>query len=72
MPAEGRSILTVVGERDRPPLEAAIARAADGQGDIAPVDAALAGEGSRSARFYVSAVDESGVVRRSGRSTVEI
>ena len=39
-------------------LEAAIAKAADGQGDIAPVDAALAGEGSRSARFYVSAVEE--------------
>ena len=34
-------------------------KAADGQGDIAPVDAALAGEGNRSARFYVSAVEES-------------
>jgi two-component system cell cycle sensor histidine kinase/response regulator CckA len=58
LPAEGRSILTVVAEQDRPALEAAIGRAADGQGDIAPVDGALAGEGSRAARFYVSAVDE--------------
>ena len=49
---------TVVAERDRAALEAAIVKAADGQGEIAPVDAALAGEGSRSARFYVSAVDE--------------
>ena len=38
---EGRSILAVVAERDRAALEAAIAKAADGQGDIAPVDAAL-------------------------------
>jgi len=58
LPAEGRSILTVVAEGDRAALEAAIGKAADGQGDIAPVDGALAGEGSRAARFYVSAVDE--------------
>src|SRR5712671_65832 len=58
-PAEGRSILMVAAEPDRPALEAAIARAASGQGDIAPVDGALAGEASRAARFYVSAVDES-------------
>jgi len=58
VPAEGRSILSAVAERDRAGFEAAIVRAADGQGDIAPVDAALAGRGSRSARFYVSAVDE--------------
>ena len=57
-PAEGRSILTVVGEADRGALEAAIAKAANGQGDIAPVDGVLAGGTSRSARFYVSAVDE--------------
>ena len=59
LPAEGRSILTVVAEPDRAALEAAIAKAADGQGDIAPVDGMLSGEGNRSARFYVSAVDES-------------
>jgi two-component system cell cycle sensor histidine kinase/response regulator CckA len=58
LPAEGRSILAAVAERDRARMDAAIVRAADGQGDIAPVDAALVGRGSRSARFYVSAVDE--------------
>ena len=58
VPAEGRSIVTAIAERDRARVEAAIARAADGQGDIAPVDAALAARGSRSARFYVSAVEE--------------
>jgi two-component system cell cycle sensor histidine kinase/response regulator CckA len=58
VPTEGRSILAVVAERDRTALGAAIARAADGQGDIPPVDAALAGEGNRSARFYISAVED--------------
>jgi two-component system, cell cycle sensor histidine kinase and response regulator CckA len=56
--AEGRDIYAAVAERDRPALQAAIARAADGQGDVAPVDAALAGSGNRSAFFYVSAVEE--------------
>ena len=58
LPAEGRSILTVVADHNRAALEAAISKAADGQGDIAPVDVALAGEGNRSARFYVSAVED--------------
>src|SRR5229473_6385729 len=57
-PAEGRSILAVVVERDRAGLAAAIGRAADGQGEIAPIDAALAGDVNRSARFYVSAVEK--------------
>jgi two-component system, cell cycle sensor histidine kinase and response regulator CckA len=57
VPAEGRSILTVVAERDRGALEAAIAKAADGQGDIGPLDAALSGDENRSASFYVSAVE---------------
>jgi two-component system, cell cycle sensor histidine kinase and response regulator CckA len=52
------SILGVVAERDRGTLEAAIRRAADKQGEIPPVDAALAGPGERYARFYVSAVEE--------------
>jgi two-component system cell cycle sensor histidine kinase/response regulator CckA len=52
------SIMSVVTERDRPVLEAAIRRAAEGQGDIAPVDAALAGARERWARFYVAAVEE--------------
>jgi two-component system cell cycle sensor histidine kinase/response regulator CckA len=55
---KGRSILATVSERDRDALEAAIRKAAEGQSDVAPVDAALAGNGERWGRFYVSAVDE--------------
>ena len=58
--ADGRSILAVVAERDRAALEAAIGRAADKQGEIDPVDATLEGAGDRSARFYVTAVEEDG------------
>jgi two-component system, cell cycle sensor histidine kinase and response regulator CckA len=54
----GRTILAVVAERDRAGLEAAIRCAADKQGEIDPVDAPLAGAGDRSARFYVTAVEE--------------
>jgi two-component system cell cycle sensor histidine kinase/response regulator CckA len=56
--ARSRTIRAIVAERDWPPLEAAIVQAAQGRGDIAPVDAALAGQGERSARFYVTAVGE--------------
>src|SRR5271169_6838383 len=57
----GRSISAIVAERDRPALDTAIAEAAQGKGDITPVDAALAGAGvaaaggERFARFYVTA-----------------
>jgi len=53
-----RSILAVVAERDRPALEATIRKAGEGQGDIAPVEAALAGSSERWASFFVSAVEE--------------
>jgi two-component system cell cycle sensor histidine kinase/response regulator CckA len=53
-----RSIYAVVSERDRAELEAALAKAAAGEGDIAPVAAALAGPGERSADFFVSGVEE--------------
>src|SRR5215471_4023407 len=68
--AEGRSILSVISARDRPAIEAAISKAAEGQSDVAPVDAALTGagagvvdaarlgEGERWARFYVTPVEE--------------
>ena len=56
--AGGRSILAVVAEADRPALEAAIAKAASGQGEIAPVEAALAGKDERWATFFVSAIEE--------------
>jgi two-component system cell cycle sensor histidine kinase/response regulator CckA len=55
--ADRRSILAVAAERDRPALEAAIRTAADGQGEIAPVDAAIEGT-DRSARFYATPVEE--------------
>ncbi len=53
-----RSIRAIVAERDWPALEAAIGQAAAGKGDIAPVDALLAGESERFGRFYVTAVGE--------------
>ena len=53
-----RSILSVVAERDRAPLEAALRQAAEGQGEIAPVDATLDGPGDRCARFFVTTVEE--------------
>ena len=53
-----RSILSVVAERDRPALEAAIRKAGEGQGDIAPVEAALTGSSERWASFFVSAVED--------------
>ena len=53
-----RSIGAVVAERDRAALEAAFAQAAAGKGDIAPVDAALDGDGERFGRFYVTAVEK--------------
>jgi len=58
-PTSGRSIFAGLVERDRPRLEAAIAAAAEGKSDIAPVDAALQGTPERSARFFVSPSDES-------------
>ena len=56
--AQGRSILGVVAERDRLMIEEALAKAAGGRADVAPVDAALTGEGERWARFYVTPVEE--------------
>ncbi|HEY1311999.1 MAG TPA: ATP-binding protein, partial [Pseudolabrys sp.] len=53
-----RSILSVVADRDRPALEAAIGKAAKGEGNIAPVEAALAGGHERWANFFVSAVED--------------
>ena len=55
--AADRSILAVVAERDRGTLEAAIRKAAQGQGEIEPVEAAL-GVGERFAIFYVTAIEE--------------
>jgi len=53
-----RSILAVVNDRDRATLEAAIRKAAEGHGEIPPVEAALTGATDRWASFFVSAVEE--------------
>jgi two-component system, cell cycle sensor histidine kinase and response regulator CckA len=55
---DARSILATVVERDREALASAVALAAQGKGDIAPVDAALSGDSERFGRFYVTAVEE--------------
>jgi two-component system, cell cycle sensor histidine kinase and response regulator CckA len=55
---QGRSILGVVADRDRLLIEEALAKAAGGRADVAPIDAALAGEGERWARFYLTPVEE--------------
>ena len=55
---EKSTILSVIGARDRAALEAAIRKAAGGQGDIAPVEAQLAGAGERHATFYVTATED--------------
>jgi two-component system, cell cycle sensor histidine kinase and response regulator CckA len=56
--AEQRAIRTIVAERDRPALDAAVRDAAQGRSDIVPVDATLAGAAERFGRFYVTAVEE--------------
>ncbi len=53
-----RSILAIVGERDREALSRALEAAAQGRGEITPIDATVAGDGDRSARLYVSGVHD--------------
>lgn len=55
---QGRVIRSVVADGDRAALDGAVAAAAGSQRDIAPIDATLAGEGKRWARFYVTPVDD--------------
>jgi len=55
-----RSILTTVAERDRGTLEQAITKASEGQGDIAPVEAALSGGSETFATFFLTAIDDDG------------
>src|SRR5215468_5935598 len=57
-PSQGRAIRGVVADRDRAALDDALARAARGHGDITPIDAALAHQDERWARFYVTPVEE--------------
>src|ERR1700720_2969737 len=53
-----RSIFTGILDRDHGTVDAAIAAAFQSNPDIPPVDAALAGEGERSARLFFAAADE--------------
>jgi two-component system, cell cycle sensor histidine kinase and response regulator CckA len=56
--AAGKSIFSTVNARDRNLLVAAINQAAQGQGDIAPVEAMLDGTKERWAQFFVTSVGE--------------
>ncbi len=56
--AAGKSIFRTVNTRDRGLLIAAINRAAEGQGDIPPVEAMLDGVRERWGQFFVTAVEE--------------
>jgi two-component system cell cycle sensor histidine kinase/response regulator CckA len=56
--AAGKSIFAAVSARDRHLLVAAINQAAEGQGDIPPVEAMLDGAKERWGQFFVTAVEE--------------
>ena len=56
--AASKSIFRAVNARDRSLLIAAINQAAEGQGDIAPVEAMLDGAKERWGQFFVTAVEE--------------
>src|SRR5437588_4433028 len=56
--AANKSIFAAVNARDRNLLIAAINQAAEGQGDIAPVEAMLDGPRERWGQFFVTAVEE--------------
>ena len=55
--AAAKSIFRAVNARDRSLLIAAINQAAEGQGDIAPVEAMLDGARERWGQFFVTAVE---------------
>src|ERR1700730_17011640 len=56
--AANKSIFRAVNARDRNLLIAAIGHAAEGQGDISPVEAMLEGARERWGQFFVTAVEE--------------
>jgi two-component system, cell cycle sensor histidine kinase and response regulator CckA len=56
--AGGKSIFSTVNARDRNLLVAAINQAAQGQGDIAPVEVMLDGAKERWGQFFVTAVED--------------
>jgi two-component system cell cycle sensor histidine kinase/response regulator CckA len=56
--SSGKSIRAMISERDGNELTQAIGLAAEGQGDIKPVEAMLAGPKERWAEFFVTGVDD--------------
>jgi two-component system cell cycle sensor histidine kinase/response regulator CckA len=56
--AANKSIVAAVSDRDRARLIAAINQAAEGHGDIAPVEVMLHGVAERWGQFFVTAVEE--------------
>ena len=56
--AAGKSIFRAVNERDRHLVIAAINQAAEGQGDIPPVEVMLDGPKERWGQFFITAVEE--------------
>ncbi len=54
------SLYGALADRDRGDLQAAVAAAAAGRGDLPPVDAAFGAGGERSVRFFVSAGERGG------------
>src|SRR5205807_10421775 len=57
-PNAARSIFAGILDRDHGAVDAAISAAFQATPDIPPVDAALAGEGERSARLFFASADE--------------
>jgi len=55
-----RRLVDLIAGSDRPVVAAALDSAKTGSAVIPPVDAALAGEGERSARFYINAAADGG------------
>lgn len=55
---EAKTITLALGERDRETLAASIEAAAGGRGDLTPLDAQLSQPSARSARFFVSPVED--------------
>ena len=55
-----RRLVDLVVEPDRQMIAAALESAAEGVGEVPPIDATIAGASNRSARFYVNAVEAGG------------
>jgi two-component system cell cycle sensor histidine kinase/response regulator CckA len=56
----GPNVHSGLAERDRGALREALAAAAEGKGEIQPVDAALQGDAQRAARFFISPAEPGG------------